>query len=171
MKTQDTVANVKLLRRALAGGVLLAALLGVLSGVTAGAAPPPAGPRCPLTPGDGGDPFYKPNPPVRSHVGTGFVLSGVVRSGIDCAVLQGARVEFWLRRPDGQYDDAHRGTVLTDAGGRYRFESNFPGGDGGFQPHIHLRVAVPGYRTLTTVYLPRAGSAAGTFDIVLEPEV
>ena len=100
------------------------------------------------------------------------MLTGVVRSGIDCSVLQGARVEFWLRRPDGQYDDAHRGTVITDAGGRYRFESNFPGGDGGgFQPHIHLRVAVPGYRTLTTVYLPRAGAAAGTFDIVLEPEV
>ena len=168
MKTRDAVAKVKRLRRALAGGVLLAALLGMRSGVTAGAAPPPAGARCPLTPGDGGDPFYKPNPPVRSHV----VLSGVVRSGIDCAVLQGARVEFWLRRPDGQYDDAHRGTVLTDAGGRYRFESNFPGRDGGgFQPHIHLRVAVPGYRTLTTVYLPRAGAAAGTFDIVLEPEV
>ena len=171
MKMQVNVTTEKLLRRSLAGGVLLAALLGVPSGVAAGAAPPPAGPRCPLTPGNGGDPFYKPNAPVRSHVGTGFVLSGVVRSGIDCAVLQGARVEFWLRRPDGQYDDAHRGTVLTDAGGRYRFESNFPGGDGGFQPHIHLRVAVPGYRTLTTVYLPRAGSAAGTFDIVLEPEV
>src|SRR5438105_10266019 len=31
-----------------------------------------------------------------------FVLTGVVRSGIDCSVLQGARVEFWLRRPDGQ---------------------------------------------------------------------
>src|SRR5436853_144971 len=148
VKTQDTVANVKLLRRSLAAGVLLAALLGMRSAVTAGAAPPATGARCPLTAGDGGDPFYKPNAPVRSHVGTGFVLTGVVRSGIDCSILQGAHVEFWLRRPDGQYDDAHRGTVLTDAGGRYRFASNFPGGDGGFRPHINLRIAVRGYRPL-----------------------
>jgi protocatechuate 3,4-dioxygenase beta subunit len=107
---------------------------------------------------------------VRSHVGTGFVLSGIVRSGIDCAVIQGARVEFWFRRPDGQYDDAHRGTVITDGAGRYRFEGNFPGG-GFFRPHIHLRVAVPGYRPLVTVYLPQPGATVGTFDIVLEPEV
>ena len=85
--------------------------------------------------------------------------------------MQGVRVEFWLRRPDGQYDDAHRGIVVTDGTGRYRFESNFPGGDGGFRPHIHLRVAVPGYRPLVTVYLPQSGTGAGTFDIVLEPEV
>lgn len=171
MKMQDNVVVVKRLGRSAAGGVLLVAVLGMLSGAAAGAAPP-AAPRCPLTAGDGGDPFYRPNAPVRSHVGTGFVLSGVVRSGIDCSVLQGARVEIWLRNPGGQYDDAHRGTVITDAAGRYRFESNFPGGDsGGFQPHIHIRVAVPGYRTLTTVYLPHAGAAAGTFDIVLEPEV
>jgi len=70
-----------------------------------------------------------------------------------------------------QYDDAHRGIVVTDGTGRYRFESNFPGGDGGFRPHIHLRVAVPGYRPLVTIYLPQPGTGAGTFDIVLEPEV
>jgi protocatechuate 3,4-dioxygenase beta subunit len=125
-----------------------------------------------LTPGDGADPFYAPNAPVRSHVGTGFVLSGIVRSGIDCSALRGARVEFWLRRPDGQYDDAHRGIVITDANGRYRVESNFPGGgSGGIQPHIHLRVAVPGYRTLITIYFPEAGATTGTFDLILEPEV
>jgi len=152
--------------------VLLAASLAALTGITAGAASPSTTARCPLTQGAGGDPFYKPNAPVRSRVGTGFVLSGMVRSGIDCAAMQGARVEVWLRAPDGQYDDVHRGTVITDGNGRYRFESNFPGGGGGFfQPHIHLRVAVPGYKTLVTVYLPQAGATTGTFDLVLEPEV
>src|SRR5437016_13219281 len=97
VKMQANVATEKLLRRSLGGGVLLAALLGVLSGVTAGAAPPPAGPRCPLTPGEGGDPFYRPNAPVRSHVGTGFVLTRVVRSVIACSVLLRSAVEFSLR--------------------------------------------------------------------------
>ena len=80
-------------------------------------------------------------------------------------------MEFWLRGPNGQYDDVHRGSVITDGNGRYRFETNFPGGDGGFTPHIHLRVAVPGFRTLVTIYLPRAGDTTGMYDLVLEPEV
>jgi protocatechuate 3,4-dioxygenase beta subunit len=144
--------------------------LGVPGGSPRGAAAPPAAARCPLTPSDAGDPFYKPNAPVRSSVGTGFVLTGVVRSGIDCAPVPGARVEFWLRGPDGRYDDAHRGTVVADASGRYRLQSNFPGGTD-FQPHIHLRVAVPGFRPLVAVYLPRAGSGAGALDLILEPEL
>ncbi len=155
----------------LVGVVLLATSLGGVADFTRGAAPPSAGARCPLTQGNVGDPSYKPNAPVRSHTGTGFVLAGIVRSGIDCAAIGGARVEFCLRGPDGQYDDVHRGTVITDGNGRYRFESTFPGGDGGFMPHIHLRVAVPGFRTLVTVYLPRAGDTAGTYDLILEPEV
>ena len=150
-------------------GALLVTGVGVLPHLTEGA-PPPTALRCTLTQGGSGDPSYTPNAPVRSHVGTGFVLTGVVRSGINCSVIRGARVEFWLRRPDGQYDDVHRGTVLTDGNGRYRVESNFPGGDG-FQPHIHLRVAVPGYRTLVTIYFPDAGAPTGAFDLVLEPEM
>lgn len=147
---------------------LAGATLGVPGVSPAAAAAPPT--RCPLTPSDAGDPFYKPNAPVRSSVGTGFVLTGVVRSGIDCAPVPGARVEFWLRGPDGRYDDAHRGTIVADAGGRYRLQSTFPGGTG-FQPHIHLRAAVPGFRPLVTAYLPRPGSSAGVLDLVLEPEL
>jgi protocatechuate 3,4-dioxygenase beta subunit len=82
--------------------------------------------------------------------------------------MRGTRVELWLRGPDGQYDDVHRGTVITDGNGRYRFESNFPGGGA---PHIHVRVAAPGYRPLATVYFPRSGAVAGVLDLVLEPEV
>ena len=170
MKTHGNGPRSQVLRPSLIG-VCLVAALGLSSGFGEGAAPPSSAARCPLTQGNAGDPFYKPNTPIRPHVGTGFMLTGIIRSGIDCAAIRGAHVEFWLRRPDGQYDDAHRGTVVADSNGRYRFESNFPGGDGGFQPHIHLRVAVPGFRTLTTVYLPRAGTSSGTLDLVLEPEV
>jgi len=126
--------------------------------------------RCQLTQGNGIDPDYIPNAPLRSRVGTGFILTGVVRSGIDCSPIAGARVEFWLRNPNGQYDALHRGIAVTDGSGRYRIESNFPGG-GGFGPHIHLRVAVSGYRPLVTIFFPRAGTTAGVYDIVLEPEM
>ena len=105
----------------LVGGMLLVIGFGGLPGIAAWASPAATAGKCPLTPGDGGDPFYKPNTPVRPHVGTGFVLTGIVRSGIDCSALRGARVEFWLRGPNGQYDDVHRGTVITDGDGRYRF--------------------------------------------------
>lgn len=151
----------------LAAVILAAADLGSPGVPAKGATPSPSS-RCPLTQGSGGDPFYKPNAPVRSRVGTGFVLTGIVRSGIDCTAMRGTRVELWLRGPDGQYDDVHRGTVITDGNGRYRFESNYPGS--GF-PHIHVRVAAPGYRPLEIRYVPRAGATSRVLDLVLEPEV
>jgi len=169
VKAKGTISTSQYL--SLAAGILLIAGLAVLAGSVDGAAPPSTAPRCPLTQGSFADGAYKANAPVRSRVGTGFVLSGIVRSGIDCSALTGARVEFWLRGPNGQYDDAHRGTVLADNNGRYRFESNATSANSGWRPHIHLRVAVPGYRTLDTVYFPQAGAGAGTFDLVLEPEV
>ena len=150
-------------------GFVLVAGVGVSAGFADAAGPPSTAGRCALTRGDAGDSSYKANAPVRSQVGTGFVLSGIVRSGIDCSIITRARVEFWLAGPNG-YDDAHRGTVITDGTGRYRFESNVSGG-GGWRPHIHLRIAVPGFRTLVTVYFPPAGAATGTFDLVLEPDV
>jgi hypothetical protein len=162
-------AAFQLCRQWIVIGVVLASFA-VPAGAAGAPTPPSAAARCPLTQSEFGDPGYKPNTPIRPHVGTGFVLGGVVRSGIDCSVIPRARVEFWLAGPNG-YDDVHRGTVLTDATGRYRFESNFPSGSFGRQPHIHVRIAVPGFRTLTTAFFPQAGSAAGTFDIVLEPEV
>lgn len=153
--------------------MLLLVAIGVPGAVPA-AAPAPA-PKCPITAAGFADPSYAPNAPLRSHVGNGFVLTGVVRSGIDCAVIPRARVEFWLRGPTGEYDDVHRGTVLSDSNGRYRIESNFPGGslpDTSFaQPHIHVRVAVPGFKPLVTAVFPKPGTTAGTFDLVLEPEL
>ena len=167
MKTQEKATG---WRVPAACGILITMGLVACSGTSDGTGPAYAAGRCALTQGSA-DPDYKPNPPLRSRVGAGFSLTGIVRSGIDCSVIARARVEFWLRGPDGQYDDAHRGAVITDSAGRYRFESNFPGGDGGFQPHIHLRVAVPGYHTLVTVYFPHAGASAGVLDLVLEPEM
>ncbi len=127
-------------------------------------------PKCPITATGYMDPNYTPNPPVRSHVGTGFVLTGVVRSGIDCVPLARVRVEIWHAGPNGSYDMAHRGTVITDGAGRFRFETDFPGSGFG-QPHIHVRVAVPGFKPTATAFLPKPGTKTGEMEIVLEPEV
>jgi len=128
-------------------------------------------PKCPITANGYMDPNYTPNPPVRSHVGGGgFVLTGIVRSGIDCAPLSRVRVEIWHAGPTGSYDMVHRGTVITDAAGRFRFETDFPGSSFG-QPHIHIRVAVGGFKTTATAFLPKPGTKAGEIEIVLEPEV
>jgi protocatechuate 3,4-dioxygenase beta subunit len=114
-------------------------------------------------------PFYEPNAPVRTSVGSGYVLSGTVLDAADCEPVRGARIEFWLANPEGEYDDAHRATVPVGGGGEYRFESNAPVSYGGRPPHIHLRVTAPGHRELVTQHYPDDGQKRATFDLVLEP--
>jgi protocatechuate 3,4-dioxygenase beta subunit len=128
-----------------------------------------AAPECPPTPADLLGPFYEPGAPVRSKVGSGHVLRGTVRSSADCGPIPGARVELWLAGPDG-YGDDHRATVIADDAGRYVFESDRPRPYERRPPHIHVRVAHPGYRTLVTQHYPAQGRAEATFDLVLAPE-
>jgi protocatechuate 3,4-dioxygenase beta subunit len=126
-----------------------------------------SGKGCQPTPPDALGPFYKPGAPVRDRVGEGYVLSGVVRAAGDCAPIPGARVEFWLAGPDGNYDDAHRATLFADPQGAFRFESNFPPRYSFRPPHIHIRVTAEGFRTLVTQHYPAAGKTAGIMDLVL----
>lgn len=116
-------------------------------------------------------PFYKPNAPLRSSVGTGYVLRGTIRSSKDCAAIPGAVIEFWLAGPDGEYDDAHRATIVVDASGYYRFESTVPKPYYGRPPHIHLRVSAKGFKTLVTQHYPDAGKTEAVFDLVLVPSL
>jgi len=129
----------------------------------------PAAKGCKPTRPDALGPFYKPDAPVRAKVGEGYVLSGVVRSARDCSPLAGARIEFWLAGPDGNYDDAHRANVLAEQSGVYRFESNFPPQYSFRPPHIHIRVAAAGFKTLVTQHYPVKGQVQGTMDLVLVP--
>lgn len=114
-------------------------------------------------------PFYKPDAPLRSSVGKGYVLRGVVRSARDCGAVPHARIEFWLAGPDREYDDKYRATVRSDAAGAYRFESPLPPPYQGRPPHIHVRVSAPGFRTLVTQHYPRPGESGAPFDIVIVP--
>ena len=114
-------------------------------------------------------PFYEPHAPVRSSVGKGYVLTGVVRSATDCSPIAKARIEFWLTGPDGRYGDEYRATVFSDKAGTYRFESNTPKPYYGRPPHIHIRVSADGYRTLITQHYPALNTTKADFDLVLIP--
>ncbi len=148
---------------------ILAAALCCSVGLTAAMAPGSPPMKCEPTHEDHLGPFYEPNAPLRSKVGEGYLLSGVVKSAADCSPVAGARIELWLAGPQGRYDDAHRATVITDSEGGYRFESDPPPPYSGRPPHIHLRVTAPGFRTLVTQHYPEAEASSGRFDLVLIP--
>ena len=125
---------------------------------------------CKPTPPDALGPFYVPNSPERTRVDAGHILCGIVRSSVDCSPVIGARIEFWLAGPDGNYDDDHRATMFSDKTGLYKFESNFPPPYRGRPSHIHMKITARGYQTLVTQYYPAHGKTKGEFDVVLIPE-
>lgn len=118
---------------------------------------------CAPTLDDGVSPSYQPDTPVRSVVGQGHVVTGMVLSGADCQPIAHARLEFWPEEAGPGHPDSSRATFFTDANGRYRFECNPP-------EHIHMRISAPGYRTIGVNSYHPGGTAQGTFDIVLVPE-
>jgi protocatechuate 3,4-dioxygenase beta subunit len=124
---------------------------------------------CKPMPSDALGPFYKPNAPLRTSVGKGYVLTGSVKSSQDCLPVEGARIEFWLAGPNGRYDDNHRATLISDRSGRYGFQSNFPPAYSFRRPHIHIRVTADGYEPLVTQHYPLSGQTQGTFDLVMIP--
>ena len=125
---------------------------------------------CKPTPRETPGPFYKANAPQRESTGQGFVVSGTVRSTVDCRPLGGARIEWWAANAQGDYDDTHRATQSADADGRYRYETDFPGLYPGRPVHLHVRISAAGHRTLITQLYPKNKQKALTVDLVLEPE-
>jgi hypothetical protein len=132
-------------------------------------APIALGIDCEPTTYDALGPYYKLGAPVRSIVGTGYVLSGLVLSSSDCNVIAGARVEFWLAGPQGRYSDEYRATVFSDGEGHYQFESDYPGIYPGRPPHIHIRISAKGYKTHVTQHYPAKNSTADTLHLVIVP--
>lgn len=114
-------------------------------------------------------PFYRSGAPLRSKIGEGYLLTGTVRSAVDCAALPASLIELWQTGPDGRYDDAHRAAIITGDPGSYRFETDFPAEYLTRPPHIHIRVSAPGFLTLVTQHYLVPGSKAGAFDLVLIP--
>ncbi|MCA1730768.1 MAG: hypothetical protein LC751_15610 [Actinobacteria bacterium] len=125
--------------------------------------------RCGPTQPDVLGPYYVPDAPVRSSVGTGYAMSGQVLSADGCEPIPGAQLEFWLAGSQGVYDDAHRATVPAGERGEYQFQSNFPGLSENSSPRVHVRATAPGYQEMVTQHYPEAGQTEATFDLVLEP--
>lgn len=115
-------------------------------------------------------PFYRPNAPVRSTIGKGYVLRGVLRDASTCRPISGARIEFWQVGPGGVYDDAYRATIFSDAKGRYRLETSVPPPYARRPPHIHILVDMRGYAGIITQHYPRSGMKRSRMDLVMEKE-
>ncbi len=142
-------------------------------------------------------PFYTAKTPLkavftRDAKGEKIALAGFVLDR-KCQPVAGVIVDLWQADSGGEYDNQGfrlRGHQITDAKGRYAFETIVPGLYPGRTRHYHVKLISPGRRTLTTqLYFPgdpgnardgiynkslemRVGNAAdgktGRFDFVIE---
>jgi hypothetical protein len=84
----------------------------------------------------GGTNNYIPDAPRLTSLGSGFVITGLLRAAADCAPLAGVRVQVWLATETGSERD-NRASVLTGADGRYRIETSPTIPQFG-EPNIHV---------------------------------
>lgn len=126
--------------------------------------------RCDPTTEDEMGPFYRPGAPLRTKIGSGYLLSGTVRSALDCQPIPSPLIEFWQAAPNGRYDDDHRAAIITDESGHYRLETTAPPAYLTRPPHIHIRVSAKGFQTLVTQHYLQPGDKLANFDLVLIPE-
>ena len=84
----------------------------------------------------GGTNNYIPDAPARDSMGSGFVITGLVRSAQGCEPLEGVRVQVWLATQTGSERD-NRASVRTGADGRYRIETDPTVPQFG-EPNIHV---------------------------------
>ena len=143
-------------------------------------------------------PYFKPSSPERVELiepgmgGQPLELVGFVLTR-GCKPVANTLVDLWQADDKGDYDNAGfrlRGHVRADAKGRYRFRTIVPGAYEGRTRHLHIKVAPPTGRLLTTqLYFPgepknakdglfrkellirtakNEGSLAGRFDFVLD---
>ena len=79
--------------------------------------------RCEATESNpGGTNNFLPDAPAQGSLGSGFVITGLVRAADGCRPLQDVRVQVWLATETGGEQD-NRASVRTDAEGRYRIET------------------------------------------------
>ena len=153
------------MRKVVPAACLVAALV---AGGSSAAAPRADAARCAPTLDDGAGPFGRGAPPLRSKIGTGHVLTGLVLS-TDCRPIAGARVHLSQANRRGVYTLAGSGTVITNRFGRFRFEGPPPVSYEGRPPHIHLRIVARDHEVLLTRYVRSPGARTGSIRAVLRP--
>lgn len=115
-------------------------------------------PVCTLTPEAMEGPYYLPDEPRRSDIreGRGGELLRLVLTVVDattCDPIQNAKVDIWHADRLGHYSGFGataadttflRGFQKSDAAGRVRFTTTYPGWYPGRTAHIHVKVHVGG---------------------------
>ncbi len=119
---------------------------------------------CTPTHDDITSPTYHSGAPVRSVVGHGHVVTGVVKSSRDCMPIAHAKLEMWAVGPNDAHPEEFRATLFTDQSGAYRFESNPT-------EHLHMRITIPGYFSIFSNAYHPGSRTEGVFNIVLRPDV
>jgi len=93
--------------------------------------------RCKATESNpGGTNNYIPEAPELESLGSGFVITGLVRSADGCEPLEEVRIQVWLATETGGEQD-NRASVRTGADGRYRIETDPTVPQFG-EPNIHV---------------------------------
>jgi protocatechuate 3,4-dioxygenase beta subunit len=140
------------------GGLGLSGALGAsrAAGVLGEPAPADAASSCVLTPEVTEGPYWIANHLTRRDItehrpGLPLALVLTVQNAKTCHPIKGADLEIWHCDAGGVYsgvrgDTGHylRGHQKSDAHGRVRFTTIYPGWYRGRTPHIHLKVHVGG---------------------------
>lgn len=110
------------------------------------------------TPDSDEGPYFTPQAPRRRDLRETGLAGPVLRIGglvltRGCRPVAGARIDLWQADADGRYDLQGfrlRGHQVSDAAGRWQFETVRPGLYPGRTRHLHLKVQPPGAARLTT---------------------
>jgi len=116
---------------------------------------------------------YIPGAPPRAKVGSGKVIRGQVVSSADGRPIRDAKVEYYLNTTPnaggiGEQNPANRGQVVTDADGRFTFESDPPQSVfANAEPHIHTRATAGGHQEFYYRHLTPSEPSEDDVTIVL----
>lgn len=118
----------------------------------------------------GGSNNYSPNAPIVDRLGSGFLMSGVVREAGTGVPLQGVRIQIWAATTlGGEREPRNHGSVLTQADGSYALEMEQIVPNFG-QPHAHLAYDDTAYKTVfLRPVMPSARDTALQADFNLAP--
>ena len=124
--------------------------------------------RCkPTQSNPGGTNNYIPGAPERDSLGSGFVITGVVRSADGCRPLEGVRVQVWLATETGGERD-NRASVRTGPDGRYRIETAPTVPQFG-EPNIHVAYDDGDYRDVFIRRVVDLDDERAVVDLTLAP--
>jgi hypothetical protein len=118
----------------------------------------------------GGSNNYRANTPLVDSLGSGFLMSGMVRLAGSGQPLGGVRIQIWAATAlGGEREPRNHGSVLTAADGTYQLEMEQIVPNFG-QPHAHLAYDDPAFKTVfLRPVMPSARDTSLQADFVLAP--